>query len=346
MARLENGARCDDPRVNRLTVIANESFADFARKLQTELEDECGVKFEGRIMDKRQRHTAKLNKAVYLDPDFAALWERISHQTRYRVEFSTPDVVQKSARLLHEKPNVSEPMIGVTRTLLETPEDGIGGTTLAARTINLRDYRPPLPDVIGYLQRETELTRSTLAEILIAAERVEDVLINPQELMEYAASAIQLAKQELMVEGIKYERIAGQSYEMMRFDSPELKSYLDGYRDRMVEVKKSVYDVVAFDSEIERKFAEDLDTRTDIKLFVKLPGWFRVKTPLGDYNPDWAIVKNEPDGKVYLVRETKHTRDLDELSRRKEKMKVQCGEAHFADCLGQDFKVATNASEI
>ena len=143
-----------------------------------------------------------------------------------------------------------------------------------------------------------------------------------------------------MVGGIQYERIAGQSYEMMLFENGEI----EGYLSRMVKVTRSIYDVVEYESEVERKFAEDLDARTDIRLFVKLPGWFRVKTPLGDYNPDWAIVK-EGDGKVYLVRETKHTRDLDEL-RRDEKLKILCGKAHFTGCLGQDFDVVTKAGEI
>ena len=102
--------------------------------------------------------------------------------------------------------------------------------------------------------------------------------------------------------------------------------------------------MVEYDSELEKKFAEDLDARADIKFFVKLPDWFRVKTPLGDYNPDWAIVK-EDSGKVYLVRETKDTHNLDKLHR-DEKLKVLCGAAHFAGCLGQNFAVATNASEV
>ena len=92
----------------------------------------------------------------------------------------------------------------------------------------------------------------------------------------------------------------------------------------------SIYDVVEFESKVEYEFAKALDARTDIKLFFKLPDWFKVETPLGTYNPDWAIVREEPDGqhKVYLVRETKGTTDwlkIPEVQRKK----IQCGKAHF-----------------
>ena len=340
LARIENGARCEDAKVNRLTVIASESFADFARKLQTEFEDECGISFEGRIANKRDRYTAKLRKGWELNEDFRALWERIKHKTRYAVEFETAEMVKRAAKLLAEKQEVTEPKLIVTKGEVNLSSEGVSEIPRAARVAALGDYRPAVPDVIGYLQRETELTRSTLAEILLESKRTADALKNPQEFMELAASAIAHAKQELMVDGIKYERIAGQSYEMMLFQQEEI----EGYLSRTVEVNNSLYDVVEYDSEVEKKFAEDLDARTDIRLFVKLPDWFRVETPLGDYNPDWAIVKGESN-KVYLVRETKPTHNLDDL-RRDEKLKILCGKAHFAGCLGQNFAVATKASEV
>ncbi len=340
LARIENGARCEDAKVNRLTVIASESFADFARKLQTEFEDECGISFAGRIANKRDRYKAELRKGWKLNEDFRELWERIKHKTRYAVEFETSEMVKRAAKLLAEQPEVTEPKLIVTKGEVNLSSEGVSEIPRAARATALGDYRPAVPDVIGYLQRETELTRSTLAEILLESERVADALKNPQEFMELAASAIGHAKQELMVDGIKYERIAGQSYEMMLFESEEI----EGYLSRMVKVNNSLYDVVEYDSEVERKFAEDLDGMENIKLFVKLPDWFRVKTPLGDYNPDWAIVK-EDDGKVYLVRETKDTTDRLRLHP-DERRKIKCGERHFKDCLKVDYKVVTSASEL
>ena len=340
LARIENGARCEDAKVNRLTVIASESFADFARKLQTEFEVECGISFAGRIANKRDTQKKQLRRGWKLNEHFRELWERIKHKTRYQVEFETPELVKLAAKLLSEQPEVPEPKLLVTKAEVGISSAGVQQLPRAVRSVSLGNYRPPMPDVIGYLQRETELTRATLAEILLESERISDALKNPQEFMELAANAIGHAKQELMVDGIKYERIAGQSYDMMLFKNEEVESYLS----RMVAVKNSLLDYVEFDSELERKFAEELDQRDDIKFFVKLPDWFRVKTPLGDYNPDWAIVK-ENDRKVYLVRETKGTTDLQEL-RPDERRKIKCGERHFKDCLKVDYKVVTSASDI
>ena len=340
LARIENGERCDDGKVNKLTVIASESFADFARKLQTEMEEECGVSFAGRIANKRDRHTLQLNKRVWLHPEFEKLWKKISHKTRYRVEFATPEIVKSAAKLLREKPEVSQPQLSVTRAEVKFTTEGVAESPKAARTVVLDGYRPTVPDVIGYLQRESELTRTTLADILLASGRIADALRNPQEFMEQAANAIQHAKQETMVDGIKYERIAGQSYEMMLFENPEI----EGYLSRMVVVKNSIYDVVEYDSNLEKEVAETLDARDDIELFVKLPDWFRVKTPLGDYNPDWAFVK-KGSPKLYLIRETKSSADLSKL-RPDERLKVKCGEAHFGGCLGVPYKVVSSVDEL
>jgi type III restriction enzyme len=143
----------------------------------------------------------------------------------------------------------------------------------------------------------------------------------------------------LMIDGIKYEKISDQEYSMRLFEDKEIISYLTN----RLEVKKSVYDAVVYDSEIERKFAEELDRREDIKLFVKLPGWFKVETPIGEYNPDWAILKHD-DTVLYLVRETKGTKDFEKL-RNSEAEKIRCGRRHFEE-LGVSFDVVVTAGEV
>lgn len=293
LARIENGFRCDDVQVNRLTLIANESFAEFARKLQAELEDECGVSFTDRLVNKRDRRKVNLRKERLLGDDFRQLWDRISQKTRYRVEFLTQDLVDRAVRGLKDEPEVTVPQVSATKSEVTFTAQGVEETVRASRPSKLTDYRPVVPDVIGYLQRETELTRTTLVEILIGSGRGAQVLKNPQQFMAQAARAIQHAKRELMVDGIHYERLDGQSYEMKLFQNEEIESYLS----RLLPVGRSIYDAVEYDSEVERKFAAELDANEDIRLFVKLPRWFLVKTPLGDYRPDWAIVR-ERDGRV------------------------------------------------
>jgi type III restriction enzyme len=143
----------------------------------------------------------------------------------------------------------------------------------------------------------------------------------------------------LMIDGIKYEKIGGDEYSMSLFEEKEIISYLSNRLD----VKNSLYDAVVYDSEIEREFAEKLDKRVDVKLFVKLPDWFKIETPLGTYNPDWAILKHD-NTVLYLVRETKSTRNFEKL-RNSEAEKIRCGRKHF-EALKVDFDVVTSASEI
>jgi len=340
LARVENGFRCDDPKINRLTLIANESFVEFARKLQTEIEDECGVSFKDRIVNKRERRKVALHRERLLSPEFRELWNRISDKTRYRVEFPTKELVARATRLLGHEPEVSVPQISVSKSEVTLKAEGVAEAPRAFRAVSLADYRPPVPDIVGYLQRETELTRTTLVDILIDSGRITQALKNPQEFMEQAASAIQHAKRELMVDGIRYERIAGQCYEMWLFENEEIESYLS----RLISVERSIYDAVEYDSEVERKFAEDLDANEDVRLFVKLPRWFVVKTPLGDYRPDWAIVR-ERDGKVYLVVETKGTTDRKTL-RDSEQLRIDCGKKHFDGCLNVPYILAKTVKDL
>ena len=125
---------------------------------------------------------------------------------------------------------------------------------------------------------------------------------------------------------------------MLLFKNEELVNYLSA-----LEVQKSVYEYVVYDSDIEREFAKKLDEREDIKLFVKLPSWFLIETPLGNYNPDWAILKH--DGKaLYLVRETKATKNFLKL-RTSEADKVRCGLRHF-EAIDVSFAVAVTADEV
>ena len=146
----------------------------------------------------------------------------------------------------------------------------------------------------------------------------------------------------LLVDGIKYERLPGAGphaeWEMLLFKHEELVNYLNA-----LQVNKSIYEYVVYDSEIEREFAQKLDQREDIKLFVKLPAWFEIDTPVGKYNPDWAILKHDGQA-LYLVRETKGTRDFLKL-RTSEADKVRCGQKHF-EALGVPFAVAVTADEV
>jgi type III restriction enzyme len=200
-------------------------------------------------------------------------------------------------------------------------------------------HRGAVPDVVAYLQGETELTRATIVRILKESNRLAEFLVNPQKFMDAVSAILKVQLHKLMIDGIKYEKVAGEEYSMALFEEKEIIGYLNN----RLEVKNSVYDAVVFDSEIEREFAEKLDQRQDVKLFVKLPDWFKVETPLGTYNPDWAIIKHD-NTVLYLVRETKGTKNFEKL-RNIEAEKIRCGRRHF-EALDVDFDVVTSAKEV
>jgi type III restriction enzyme len=419
----QNGVRVFDESVNKLYVMANESYEEFARALQTEYEEDCGVTFgkvpitalakltrivdgveqpigrdaaqairaalveqsmldiDGRIQPafdpKRkgfrldlpaahrdltaavvdllsayqiERHIRRdrdegvnrLKKEVTLSPEFQALWDRIKPRTTYRVEFATEELVHRAIEAIRQMEKVVAPTIRVTAGQVHVSKAGVTTTATSVAEEKPADYSHALPDILAYLQNETELTRSTLVRILKGSGRLGEVFANPQRFLDQLAGIFRHELHRLLIDGIKYERLPGDGvdaeWEMLRFQNEELINYLSA-----LQVGKSVYEYVVYDSEVEREFARRLDEREDIRLFVKLPGWFKVDTPLGTYNPDWAILKHDGQA-LYLVRETKGTRDFLKL-RTSEADKVRCGQKHF-EAIGVPFAIAVTADEV
>ena len=419
----QTGVRVFDESVNKLYVMANESYEDFARALQTEYEEDCGVTFgkvpftafvkltrivdgveqpigrdaaeavraalveqkmldpDGRIQPafdpkrknftlelpeahldlapavvdllaayqierhirrERDEGTNRLKKEVTLSPEFQALWDRIKAKTTYRVEFETDTLVVRAVEAIKRMEKIEAPKIHVAAGQVQVAKGGVIATAMSVAEEQPVYGVRALPDILAYLQNETELTRSTLVRILKESGRLADVFQNPQRFLDQVAAILKHELHRLLVDGIKYERLPGDGrdveWEMLLFKNEELVNYLNA-----LQVNKSVYEYVVYDSEVEREFAKKLDEREDIKLFVKLPAWFKVDTPVGEYNPDWAIVKHDGQA-LYLVRETKGTRDFLKL-RTVEADKVRCGKRHF-ETLGVPFAVAVSADEV
>lgn len=147
--------------------------------------------------------------------------------------------------------------------------------------------------------------------------------------MEVVSKEINRVKKNLIVDGIKYEKIGDEVYYTQElFNDKEIIGYMKANAVK-VENDKSVYSHIIYDSDTEKDFAERLDKDPDVKLFVKLPNWFKIETPLGYYNPDWALViEKDNEEKLYFVVETKGTTDKEGL-REKEEGKITCGKKHF-----------------
>jgi type III restriction enzyme len=183
------------------------------------------------------------------------------------------------------------------------------------------------------------LSRRTLLELYRRTGQQAAAVANPPEFAKVAVRIIKRRLIEKLVAGIHYRK-TGEWYGMELFDEEK-----DLFAKHVVPAgQRSLYDYVPCDSDVERDFARDLDRDQRVKLFVKLPSWFKVPTPLGEYNPDWAVVAVETDAhgeeteRLYLVAETKGATEEGSL-RPDEKHKIDCGRAHFERALeGVKFK--------
>jgi type III restriction enzyme len=228
-------------------------------------------------------------------------------------------------------------------------DECVGTNYVGEKVESYGGYSWKIPDVLGYIQSKTELTRSTIEEILSKSGRIEDIIINPQLFLDLATSAIKRTLYDLMVDGIKYQKIGGSEYEMALFEAQELEVYLNDFSFKVSDPSKTIYSAfVPLDSGVESKFAKDCETSDQIKFYFKLPNWFKIPTPIGNYNPDWALVF-EDDKKIYFVAETKDTGtpqvDLSKLTG-DEQMKIKCGKAHFYEFDDLEYKVVNKVGQL
>jgi type III restriction enzyme len=426
----QNGERLRGFEINTLTVIATESYEQFAENLQKEIEAETGIRFgivevhqfagvtatgddgqpaplgfaqskvlwehlkaaglvnaQGKVQDALrkaihdgtltlpdpfaaqlpqvqdilrklagrleiknadERKQVKTRQAVLQSAEFKALWDRIKHKTTYRVQFDNVALLTTCIQALTDAPPIPRTRLQWRKADLAIGRSGVDAKeTATSSPVTLEEGDIDLPDILTDLQDKTQLTRRSIHRILVGSGRLDDFKRNPQQFIELAATIISRAKRMALVDGIKYERLGEAAYYAQElFDTEELAGYLKS----MVDVKKAVHEQVIYQSDTERTFAEDLEKNEAIKVYAKLPGWFRVPTPLGPYNPDWAVLV-EKDGAVrlYFVVETKSSLFTDDL-RDKESAKIECGKAHFRSLAVREnparYIVARSASDL
>lgn len=283
------------------------------------------------IKQKSRRISRKLNKEVYSTPQFEEFWHAISAKSTYKVSIDTPELIQRSITVIREAPAVQALRIQVTKASVKVLRGGAKGQEQSTRITELEGGYD-LPDIITQLQDATSLTRNTIIEILIGSGRLDEFIHNPNDFISMVKRSLKTVLAQTVVDGISYQKISGSVYELRELQQDGLEEK-ERFLDQMYQVQngfKTDFDYVAFDSEVERQFAELLDGREDIKYFMKLPPKFKIPTPVGDYNPDWAIIKNDGNRDVvFMIRETKGTDDLSKL-RPDEVAKIKSAKQHFA----------------
>lgn len=310
------------------------------QKYHTEVIDVIeGCKIDKFVKDARKKETVRLNKEVLYSPELETLWKKISRKTTYRVSFDNGQVMMAAIETIKRAPEIKPLRIEVVKSRVNLMRGGIHNAGVVGESSNDLTGTFDLPDIISELQDETGLTRRTLVEIIQGSGRLHEFLKNPYDYIQMVKGAIKSVLANIVVDGVKYEKLAEEVYELREFQRDSAEES-ERFIDRLYEVRnsqKSITDKLTLDSATEQEFAKYLDNREDIKLFLKLPSKFVIPTPVGPYNPDWAIVK-EVNGveKVYMVRETKNGGE-----RESELQKIHCASEHFAAIGMHDYAKST-----
>jgi type III restriction enzyme len=328
-------------------VVIPEAFEDQKDKIEQILRKRAG-RLE--VKDADERRPIQIRKEVFLGEDFKDLWDRIKHKTTYRVQFDNEKLIESCTKALRDAPAIPRSRLQWRKADLAIGKAGVEAEEKkGAALVVLAESDIELPDVLTDLQDRTRLTRRSIQRILAGSNRLNDFLKNPQEFIELAADMINRCKRMALVDGIKYQRLGDEHYYAQELFG---KEELTGYLRNMIEAKKSVHEHVVYDLGGERAFAEGLEKNTAIKVYAKLPGWFVVPTPLGSYNPDWAVlVHHDEVDRLYFVVETKSSALLfDDARRGSEDAKIHCGKRHFA-AIGLDggmseFMVAGSIDDL
>jgi type III restriction enzyme len=293
------------------------------------------------VRDADERTRVHLNKAVLLSPEFQELWDQIKYRTTFRVDFDPEELIEACADEIRRSLVVGTAKFVVRKSKADIDRGGVRMGEAEAKVYRHDATDFELPDIVTYLQDETHLTRRSIVAILRRSGKLGDFVRNPQKFIEGVSELIRHQMRLFIVDGIKYQRIGETAiYAQELFEDQELFGYLE---KNMLEAEKCVYDHVVYDSEVEHGFAAAFERSDDVKVYAKLPSWFRIETPLGGYNPDWAVVVEE-DGahRLYFVVESKGSLLKGDL-RASEEAKIECGRRHFA-ALGTEarFEAATS----
>lgn len=404
----QNGERTEGFEINTLTVMANESYEDFAKALQGEYEKDAGIKFgfikkhsfsnikeekngeekfigeaksqkiydyleekeyidkdggvtqrlkvelkenlfqvseelkplEGEIKVVLEKMVTKLNiknakdkkivkpnKEIILSPEFKDLWENIKYKTNYSVNVDSDKLIELCVKDIKNNLRIDRAKIYYTKANANLSQAGVSVREVDTNTEVIDTVYEVLPDIITTLQNETDLTRSSIAKILEKSETFKDFKKNPQKYLEEITKIINRNKRLLLVDGIKYTKVGDQSYSYQElFIDKELTGYLS---KNLYKAERATHEYIVYDSLVERSFAEKFEVDEKVKLYAKLPSPFKIKTPLGNYNPDWAVlIEDNMEEKLYFVIESKGSINRGDL-RPVEEGKIKCAKEHF-----------------
>lgn len=276
--------------------------------------------------DKQQ---VKVNKRVLLSDDFKELWDKIKYKTTYSVNFNAQSLIEACSKNISSKLIVNRGKLVYEKANLKITKGGLMVSEAETEYGIIKQEVDILPDIVSYLQNETQLTRKSIVEILKGCTNLKYFKVNPQKFIEGCIDIINEQMRLHIVDGIVYNKIGdNEFYSQELFQNEQLMGYL---KTNMQPSTKSPYEHVIFDSGIESDLAKEFERNKNVKVYAKLPAWFKIDTPLGSYNPDWALLF-EIDGKerLFFVVESKGSMNF-EFLRPAEQGKIECGKKHFKE---------------
>ncbi len=284
------------------------------------------------VSDARAKATLNINHEKFASREFKTLWENINSKTYYTVSFSEDSLIQSCIRSLNKNLRVSQTLVVINQGYLDSTKQNspemkkLIGTQVALEEVAARGVTF---DLLGEIAMPTKLTRESVAKILAGVEPAVFKLfsVNPEEFIREAIKLIDEQKASTIIEHITYDKLDEQwNAEEIFIDT----TIAGEYGQNVVDAKRHLYDKLKYDSTVEKELAAELDTQDIVELYVKLPSGFYINTPMGKYNPDWAISFKEGSVKhIYFVAETKG--DTSDLQLREvEKAKIECARRHFS----------------
>lgn len=287
------------------------------------------------VGDDRASKVNRLNEDNFNKKEFQELWKRINRRAVYRVGFDSAELIRNSIKTLNVDLRVT-PLQYTIQTGIQGDQitdtqlkEGVSFVSedVATGSLNGSVHSSVKYDLLGKISENVQLTRKTVAEILTGLEPLvfSQFKKNPEHFIAEASRLIHEQKATLIIEYLTYDQIAGE-YDVSIFTSDKSKK---DFTKATKKLKKHIYDFAVTDSKVEREFVEDLDGSNEVVVYAKLPSKFLIPTPVGDYNPDWAISFVEGSVKhIYFVAETKGSMSTLEL-RGIEDAKIKCARKFF-----------------
>lgn len=340
----------DEQKIQKVREAVGEELAPFAENIENILASVYDPKRGQLITNARRSEKLNLDQEKFASKKFKELWDHINEKTYYTVEFDENELVKKCIDSLNKNMRVTKTEVIITEGLLKTAgKDKLEmyknkiGTPIAISEIANDTVKYDLISELSKSQNDggTSLTRKAIAEILSGIEPAifDKFKTNPEEFIHNAIQLINEQKASTVVEHIEYDKLNE------KWDGGEI--FINGeitgeYNHNLIDTPNHhLYDKLRYDSEVEKNFAEELDKSDAVEVYVKLPKKFYIDTPMGHYNPDWAIAFKDDAGvkHIYFVAETKGVNEgqLDVGVKGVEKAKIECARKHFAKISNGDY---------